>query len=160
MTIEFSNAKPAKGQSGLSVALLVLSCLFFFIPASLIVLGYYSSLPTGTLISPIPQGVLSVDKPQVVTQAPIVAEPQEPVPNTSSTTQSNSSQKVATLPANQKEIVVTDKDILESSQIYLINKDGDKSLYSVASKSVGQFVLSSNNITDTNRDIDYQIVNP
>lgn len=160
MTIEFSNAKPAKNQSTLSIVLLVVSCLFFFIPASLVVLGYYSSLPTGTLISPVPQGIISNNPPQIATDLPVVAAPEAEIAPQSATADTNSLQKTATLPANQKEVIVSDANISENSQIYILNKENDKSLYSVASKSAGQFTLSSNEISVDNRNVDYQIVNP
>lgn len=159
MTIEFTNATPAKRQSNLSLALLVVSCLFFFIPATLVVLGYYSSLPTGTLVSPLPQGVLTSTPPQKTATAPVVATPQEQVATPSTTIESNAAEKTALLPAKQSEIIIQDAEVLETSQIYLINKEGDKSLYSVKSKSLGQFVISSNSLSETDRLIDYQIVN-
>lgn len=43
----------------MAMAIVITACAFFFIPTTLIILGYYSSQPTGTLISPVPQGVLS-----------------------------------------------------------------------------------------------------
>ena len=160
MTIEFTNATPAKNNNSLSTALLVLSCLFFFIPVTLIVLGYYSSLPTGTLVSPIPQGVLSNSPSQVVSQVPVVASPETKEASSTATTLSNASQKTATLNPNQTENVVIDTDILETSQIYLLNKDGDNSLYTVKTKSAGQFTLVTTTPSESIRSIDYQIVNP
>ena len=159
MTIEFSNAQPAKTQSTLSITLLVLSCLFFFIPATLVVLGYYSSLPTGTLISPLPQGVLTTLPPQEVAETPIIASPELENPSTiSAEPVSNATQKSALLPANQLETTVTDPEILENSQIYLINKTDDKSLYTIKSKSSGQFVLTTNTPSEIDRTLEYQVV--
>lgn len=165
MTIEFSNAQPAKTQSTLSITLLVLSCLFFFIPATLVVLGYYSSLPTGTLISPLPQGVLGANPspppPQEVTAVPVIASPEIESPaSASGSAESNATQKSALLPANQLETTVTDPEILENSQIYLINKTDDKSLYTIKSKSSGQFVLTTNTPSETDRTLEYQVINP
>lgn len=159
MIIEFSNAKPAKSQSGLSIALLVLSCLFFFIPASLVVLGYYSSLPTGTLISPIPQGVLSTNTPPVLTEAPVIAAPDVPVEPIAADAASNATQKTAMLPATLLESSISDPEILESSQIFLLNKPEDKSLYTIKSKSAGQFIITANSPSESDRYVDYQIVN-
>ena len=164
MTIEFSNAQPAKTQSTLSITLLVLSCLFFFIPATLVVLGYYSSLPTGSLISPLPQGVLGANPsppPQEVTAVPVIALPEIESPaSASGSTASNATQKSALLPANQLETTVTDPEILENSQIYLINKTDDKSLYTIKSKSSGQFVLTTNTPSEIDRTLEYQVINP
>lgn len=160
MTIEFTNATPAKSNSSLSTALLVLSCLFFFVPVTLIVLGYYSSLPTGTLVSPIPQGVISNSPTQTASQVPVVASPETKDASSAATTLSNASQKTTSLAPSQTEIVVTDADILETSQIYLLNKDGDSSLYTVKTKSAGQFTLVTTTPSENVRSIDYQIVNP
>lgn len=162
MTIEFTNATPAKQGSALSNLLLGVSFVFLFAPITLIVLGYYKNLPTGSLVSPIPTGVVSQQTPTTITQnqAPIIANPAENTTPNSSQTGSNSQEKVATIAANTSETIITDPDILETSQIYLTNQTGDKSLYSVKSKSTGQFTIVSNSTTSENRQIDYHIVNP
>lgn len=161
MTIEFTNATPAKQSSTVSNLLLGLSFVFLFAPITLIVLGYYSSLPTGTLISPIPQGVLSTAPTPTPKQSSVViANQATEVSTASATTQTNSQEKTITIAANNAEITVTDPAILESSQIYLTNKEGDKSLYSVKSKSIGQFVVVSNSVSSQDRLVDYHIVNP
>lgn len=161
MTIEFTNATPAKQSSTVSNLLLGLSFVFLFAPISLIVLGYYSSLPTGTLVSPIPQGVLStVPTPSPTQSQAVIANQATQVSTSSATTQTNSQEKSVTISANTAEITVTDPAVLESSQIYLTNKEGDKSLYSVKSKTVGQFVVVSNSISNQDRLVDYHIVNP
>lgn len=167
MTIEFSTARPEKNYSGASVALLVLSCAFFFIPTTLIVLGYYSSLPTGSLISPLPQGVISnspstnYDLPNHQTTETIIATPvEQPIASQSTDVQSNLVTKIATLAPEQTEVVVSDTDILPTSQVYLSNREGDKSTYSVKSKSAGQMVIMSTTSFDLERTVDYHLVNP
>lgn len=166
MTIEFCNARPEKNYSGASVALLVLSCAFFFIPTTLIVLGYYSTLPTGTLISPLPAGIISnsssnYDLPNHPATQPILATPIEsPTATQSTTVNSNLTTKSATLLSNQTEVIVTDPDILPTSQIYLSNRNEDKSIYTVKNKSAGQMIIMSTSTTDTERTVDYHIVNP
>lgn len=161
MTIEFTNATPAKQSSTVSNLLLGLSFVFLFAPITLIVLGYYSSLPTGTLISPIPQGVLSTAPTPAPKQTDIViANQATEVSTASATTQTNSQEKTITITANNAEVIVTDPAVLESSQIYLTNKEGDKSLYSVKSKTVGQFIVVSNSVSSQDRLVDYHIVNP
>lgn len=161
MTIEFTNATPAKQSSTVSNLLLGLSFVFLFAPITLIVLGYYSSLPTGTLVSPIPQGVLSnVPTPSTTQPQAVIANQATETASASATTQTNSQEKSVTITANTAEITVTDPAVLESSQIYLTNKEGDKSLYSVKSKTVGQFVVVSNSISNQDRQVDYHIVNP
>ncbi len=162
MTIEFTNATPAKQSSTVSNLLLGLSFVFLFAPITLIVLGYYSNLPTGTLVSPIPQGILST----VPTQAPkqtnevVIANQATQTSSASAITQTNSQEKAITVIANTQETTVTDAAVLESSQIYLTNKEGDKSLYSVKSKSAGQFTVVSNSVSNQDRLVDYHIVNP
>ena len=161
MTIEFSNATPAKQNSIASNLLLGVSFVFLFAPITLIVLGYYKSLPTGSLISPIPQGVMSNQvAPTAQNTQPVLANPAETQADTVATTNTNSQEKVATILANTAEVTIQDQSILESSQIYLTNKDGDKSLYSVKSKTVGQFTIVSNSISNQDRQVDYHIVNP
>lgn len=161
MTIEFSNATPAKQNSTASNLLLGVSFVFLFAPISLIVLGYYKSLPTGSLISPIPQGVMS-NQTSPITQntQPVIANPANNQTQTEAKTNSNSEEKVATIAANTAEITIQDQSVLETSQIYLTNKEGDKSLYSVKSKSSGQFTIVSNSISNQDRQVDYHIVNP
>lgn len=161
MTIEFTNATPAKQSSTVSNLLLGLSFVFLFAPITLIVLGYYTSLPTGTLVSPIPQGVLStVPTPSPKQSEVVIANQATEVSSASATTQTNSQEKTITIVANTAETSVTDPVILESSQIYLTNKVGDKSLYSVKSKTTGQFIVVSNSVSNQDRLVDYHIVNP
>ena len=161
MTIEFTNATPAKQTSTLSNVLLGLSFVFLFAPITLIVLGYYSSLPTGTLVSPIPQGVLSTVPTPTAKQSDIViANQATEISTASATTQTNSQEKTIILKANTAEIAINDSAVLESSQVYLTNKEGDKSLYSIKSKSAGQFTVVSNSIASDDRQVDYHIVNP
>ncbi|OGD73550.1 hypothetical protein A3K29_05520 [Candidatus Collierbacteria bacterium RIFOXYB2_FULL_46_14] len=165
MIIEFTNAVPPKGHSAISVAIVVASCAFFFIPTSLIILGYLSSQPTGSLISPLPQGVLSQTPAQPSpTITPLIAAPQETPASTESSvlpsSNSNITDKTATISAGLYEISVADPDIKTTSQIYLSPRDGDKSIYSVKSKQDGQMVISINSPSDTVRYVDYHIVNP
>ncbi|OGD83479.1 hypothetical protein A2572_00225 [Candidatus Collierbacteria bacterium RIFOXYD1_FULL_40_9] len=160
MTIEFTNATPAKQSSLISNLLLGLSFVFLFAPITLIVLGYYTSLPTGTLVSPIPQGVLSTVPTPSPKQDVVIANQATEISSASATTQTNSQEKTVTIVANTAELTVTDPAVLESSQIYLTNKEGDKSLYSIKSKSVGQFVVVSNSVSNQDRLVDYHIVNP
>lgn len=167
VTIEFTNTIELKPHVGVSLAIVITACIFFFIPTTLIVLGYYASRPTGTLISPLPQGVMSDvgvqrDVPTSSSNT-IVAAPNESAqsnPTVIPDSQSNISDQTATISANTREVVVNNHDIKETSQIYLSNKDGDKSLYSVKSKTDGQLIISADQVTDTVRSIDYHIVNP
>jgi len=75
--IEYSNAKEPRNHTRLSVAIVVASCAFFFIPTTLIVLGYLASQPTGSLISPLPQGVLSQSTSPVgaIHESPAISTP-------------------------------------------------------------------------------------
>jgi len=173
VTIEFTNAIEPRSHASISVAIVVAASAFFFIPTTLIVLGYYSSQPTGTLISPLPAGILSdqrqslpvISTPTVTPDnASIIAAPNDATisANTSITPEikNNIIDHTATIPEGISEAIVTNPDIRATSQIYLSPKDSDKSVYSVKSKSEGQFIISSSTTSDVIRYIDYHIVNP
>lgn len=157
MTIEFSNAKAEKSYSGITFAILFLSCAFFFIPTTLIVLGYYSSLPTGTLVSPLPQGIVSQ---QVAPQVTLATPEEKPEVTQQAETNSNLQTKSATLAATQTEVVVDDPDIKPTSQIFLSKKDGDDSIYTLKNKADGQMTIMSTSTSESERVIDYYLVNP
>lgn len=188
VTIEFTNAIEPRNHASISVAIVVAACAFFFIPTTLIVLGYYSSQPTGTLVSPLPQGVLSEQYPTptptetvaAVAEAPVVAPTEAPIevpsnapiiaaPN-DSTKSANTSvvpssanniiDKVATIAVGVTEQLVENPDIKSSSQIYLAPRMNDKAIYSVKSKADGQFTITVDPASDTVRYVDYSIVNP
>ena len=174
MIIESSNAKESKNHTGLSVMIVVASCIFFFIPTTLIVLGYLSSQPTGSLISPLPQGVLSqiTPTPSVIQEElrtenrdlPIIAAPNDATAssptNITPLAGSNIIDKTATISAGLTEATVTDPDIKSASQIYLSPKPGDESIYSVKSKSEGLMIIEVNSPSDIVRYIDYHLINP
>lgn len=168
MIIEFTNATPPKGHSTISVAIVVASCAFFFIPTTLIVLGYLSSQPTGSLISPLPQGIISASpNQQPITnnpELPLVAAPNEATTPAQTTvvpeSDNNITDKTATISAGLVEASVVDPEIKVTSQIYLTARPEDNSVYSVKSKEEGQMVISINTPSDIVRYIDYHIVNP
>ena len=168
MFIEYTNAKSHPTRSFAVTFFVVSATVFLFIPTTLIVLGYYSTQPTGNLISPLPQGVIS----QNPTPTPPLAEtPNEnqlviAADNTStpsSVTQnlvSNSTSGQATLPATKAEIKIENTTVKEYSQILISPQGKDKSIYFVKSKANGSFVLSADSATTFDRTVDYQIVNP
>ena len=168
--IEFQNTIEPKSHSAMAMAIVITACALFFIPTTLIVLGYYSSQPTGNLISPLPQGVLSESTP-TSSITPTIAPDNQPiiaVDNTATETAttdiapvsgSNIVDKVATLEPGTTEILVKDTDVGEASQIYLSPRPGDKAIYSLKSKTVGQFTIAVDNASDILRYIDYHIVN-
>ncbi len=184
MIIEYTNTIPPKTHSTISVAIVLATCAFFFIPTTLIILGYLSSRPTGNLISPLPQGVLSqqptstpiqplpqTDQPvtetpvaQEVSNAPIIAAPGDetstPETNIVPESSNNIIDKTASVSAGLAEITVSDQDIKTTSQIYLSPRSTDKTIYSVKSKQDGQMIIQVNTPSDTVRYIDYHIVNP
>ncbi len=174
MIIEFSNAVPPKGHSAISVAIVVASCAFFFIPTTLIILGYLSSQPTGSLISPLPQGILSevtvtptttpIVTPSPTQVLPLIAAPNEATApaqtNVVPEIAGNITDKTASVSAGQVEVSVSDPDIRAASQIYLTARPGDSSIYSVKTKQEGQMVISVNTPSESVRYIDYHIVNP
>lgn len=179
MIIEYSNAKEPKNHTSLSVAIVVASCAFFFIPTTLIILGYLASQPTGTLISPLPQGILSQsvspvgaihESPAVSTTTPLVQDPPLiAAPSDASASSpkevisdpgSNITDKVATISAGLSEVLVTDPDIKAESQIYFSPRPQDSTVYSLKSKGDGHMTIGVNTTSDLVRYVDYHIVNP
>ena len=179
MIIEFSNVIQPKNHSAIGVAIVVTACAFFFIPTTLIILGYYSTQPTGSLISPLPQGVLSENQPTpeptttaeptvVPTVAPenkaIVAADNSATAAASAKVApeagSNIIDKVATVSAGLTETTVKDLEVNDNTQVYLSPRPEDKAVYSVRSKMKGEFVISVSNTSPTDRHIDYHLVNP
>lgn len=182
MIIEYSNAKEPKNHARLSVVIVVASCAFFFIPTTLIILGYLASQPTGSLISPLPQGVLSqitptplqqpITTPEPVPTAPIaeaitqpiIAAPNESTisghANISQVAGSNIIDKTASVSAGLTEMIVPDADIKLASQVYLSPRPGDSAIYTIKSKTEGQMIITINPASDTLRYIDYHIVSP
>lgn len=178
MIIEYSNAQEPRIHHSLSVAIVIASSAFFFIPTTLIILGYLSSQPTGSLISPLPQGTLSQNAPspsptQATTLTPNVANgevgPLIAAPNDATDSAvtditplsgSNIIDKTASISATLSEAVVTDPDIMPDSQIYLSPRPQDTATYSVKSKSTGQMTIEVNPVSDLDRYIDYHIVSP
>jgi len=158
----------------MAVAIVITACAFFFIPTTLIILGYYSSQPTGTLVSPLPQKTLSEEQqtPTVLSVTPTAVPENQPIiaaeNNATSAASSdiapdagsNIVDKVAVIEPNTTEAVITDPDVLETSQIYLSPRPGDKALYSLHSKKLGGFTIAVGEVSDTIRYIDYHIVNP
>lgn len=176
MIIEFQNTIEPKNHSTMALAIVITACALFFIPTTLIVLGYYSSQPTGSLISPLPQGTLSQNSPSktetttiatptpTTDNQPIIAADntatQAATSDVSTVSGSNIVDKVATIEPGTTETVVTDADVTENSQIYLSPRPGDKEIYSLRSKTTGQFTINAGSASDTLRYIDYHIVNP
>lgn len=171
MIIEYSNAKEPKNHVRLSVVIVVASCAFFFVPTTLIILGYLASQPTGTLISPLPQGTLSQNAPapsptqEPITtnqELPLIAAPSDSTAssdaNISQVAGSNITDKTATISANLSEVVVVDTDIHPDSQIYLSPRPQDTATYSVKNKSAGQMTIEVHPISDLDRYIDYHLV--
>jgi len=188
--IEYTNAKEPKSHTSLSVAIVIASCAFFFIPTTLIILGYLSSQPTGSLISPLPPGILSavganhdspIPTPSVIASdlpavegarqstptnqdLPIIAAPSDATASTPTNITplagSNIIDKTASISAGLTEVTVTDPDIKLASQIYLSPKPGDEAVYSVKSKSEGLMVIEANSPSDIVRYIDYHLINP
>ena len=177
--IEFANTIEPRNHSAVASAIVITASALFFIPTTLIILGYYSSQPTGSLVSPLPQEVLSQQQPVIPTPTasaitvtpapeanpqPIIAAPNESSesanPDVSANPGSNIVDKTATINPGETKTTVTDPDITESSQIYLSPRPGDKTIYSLGSKTVGSFAISVQEASDSVRYLDYHIVNP
>jgi len=167
VVIEFSNAKNDNLRSLAAPFLVVAVSLAFFVPALLILIGIYSQTPTGTLISPVPEGVLTqlVTEPQSpvttsTTSAIIAADSDSTVSSSTQDITTNTSEFHATFPANLSEIEITNEAILESSSIYLLPDSQDQAVYFVKSKKAGSFILVSTTVSGLDRTLDYQIANP
>ncbi len=168
MVIEYTNAQTHPHRSFAATFFVVSSIVFLFIPTSLIVLGYYSTQPTGNLISPLPQGVISqyptpnlIEENNSTDNQPIIAADNSSTPSSiTQSTSGNSTDHTATLLATTTEVTVTDENVKEYSQILIVPKADDKSIYFVKSKSDGSFVLSTDSASQSDRLVDYQIVNP
>ncbi|HEX9007875.1 MAG TPA: hypothetical protein VF837_01280 [Patescibacteria group bacterium] len=161
MVIEFSNVKTPAHRTNAVTFALISATIFLFIPTSIVVLGYYSSQPTGNLISPLPQGVLSEISPTPTDNLPIIAAPNDAsMSSISQTQQSNSSDHSVTLLANTPDVTVQNTTVTENSQILIVPKESDKSIYYVKSKASGSFVIATETPSNMDRVIDYQIVSP
>lgn len=162
MLIEYSNLDSSRGPNPLGKVVFFASILVFLaIPASLIALGFFSNQPTGTLLSPLPQKVLSeeITPTPAQTNQPIIASDNNSTPSAVDTEQnSNSSDHTATLPAGQTELLIEDKNITTNTQILIIPGKNDSSVYFVKSKGKGFFILSADSSSQQNRTVDYQVV--
>ena len=162
MVIEFSNTKNTSHRSLAAPFLVFLAAIFFLFPVILVLVGIYSQNPTGTLISPIPEAVISQEPSLTPTiNSALVAADQVATPSSIlPVANSNSAEKHTTLPANQSEALVTDSEITEDSQIFLLPNSTDSAVYFVKSKQAGSFSYASTTVSATDRSLDYQIVNP
>lgn len=165
MVIEYTNTKVAPHRSFAVTFFVVSATVFLFIPTTLIVLGYYSSQPTGNLISPLPEGVISLVTP-TPTPTPVESEVIIAADNTSTPSSvvqevsGNSTDHTIVLPATKSEILVENPKVTKDSQILVTPQATDKSIYFIKSKSNGSFVLSADAATTSDRTVDYQIANP
>jgi len=166
VVIEFQNTHSFRKHPSLGgIAFATSAAIFLFIPVSLILLGYYASQPTGTLLSPLPQTVISEETTPPVENAPtyepIIAADNLSTPSAIDTAlETNSTDHTAVIPPNVTEIKIEDKQIDSNSQILIIPQTGDSSIYFVKSKGDGFFTLSVDSASTENRNIDYQVVTP
>jgi len=166
VVIEFQNTHPSRKHSSLGgVAFAASAAIFLFIPVSLILLGYYTSQPTGTLLSPLPQTVISEETTppteDTPSYEPIIAADNPSTPSAiDATLETNSTDHTAVIPPGVTEIKIEDSQINSDSQILIIPQNNDSSIYFVKSKGDGFFTLSVDNASTENRNIDYQVVTP
>jgi predicted PurR-regulated permease PerM len=168
VVIEYTNAQTHPHRSSAATFVVICATIFLFIPTTIIVLGYYVSQPVGNLISPLPEGVISENltpEPSMAQVNPdeqlIIAANKESTPSSvSQNTSGNSSDHAVTLLANTPEIAIKDVSVTDISQILIIPKESDKSVYFVKSKSNGSFILATGTDSNMDRVIDYQIVSP
>ena len=164
MVIEFSNLDNSRGSAPVGKIVFAFTAfIFILIPITLIGIGYYSSdKPTGSLLSPSPQTVISEDvtpPPTTEVNLPIIAADNTSTPSAIDTVQeSNSTDHTATISAGLTEIMIEDKQIDSNSQILIIPQQGDSSIYFVKSKGNGFFILSTDTASTENRTVDYQVV--
>jgi hypothetical protein len=164
--IEYSNAPASRHNSPLGgLAFAVSGLVFLIVPIALMVIGYYSGRPTGTLLSPLPQSILSEDTPTptrpITENLPLIASDNTSTDSAVTTvSNSNSSDGTATLKAGATEVKIESNKINSNSQILIIPKSQDSSVYFVKSKDTDFFILGSDKASNQDRLIDYQIVNP
>lgn len=163
MVIEFSNLDISRGSTPLGgIAFAASTLIFISIPLALIAIGYYSTQPTGSLLSPLPQTVISEE----TTPTPTI-EPEQPIiaaDNTSTTSSvvtnqdSNSSDHTISIAAGLTEITIENNIISSNSQILIVPQKDDGSVYFVKSKGDGFFTLGTDKASTQNRAVDYQVV--
>ena len=161
MLIEYTNLKSRGTHFPQQKSAVIASfILFLILPLAIALLSILASTPTGTLLSPLPQTVLSQEPAE--TALPIIASdtPPSTSPAVVAASQSNSSDHIATIPVKEKEIKIEDQKINTDTQVLIIPRKNDSSVYFVKSKGDGFFTLASDSISDTERSVDYQIVNP
>ncbi len=162
MTITYSNAKATSSSHVSGFAYVASAVVFLVFPAVIIAIGFFSSQPTGTLISPLPSTQISESPtPTVSNNLPIIAnDKDEVVASSSAENLSNSISNQAAFSPGTIQVEVKDQRITANSQILLVPKAGDSSTYFVVSKDTGKFVIGTDKADSTERVIDYQIVNP
>jgi hypothetical protein len=131
VTIEFTNAIEPRSHASVSVAIVVAACAFFFIPTTLIVLGYYTSQPTGSLISPLPQGILSN---QTGSTTPV---PTNSIAETSLTRAPLPAEVVPTATPENAPIIAAPNESTESAEITISPEIANNIIDRVATVPVG-----------------------
>jgi len=158
VVIEFTNLQDrhAPASSG-STAFVITAVIFILIPVAIVLIGL-SSQPTGNLLSPLPENVITEDTPTPSPNLPIIASDNSSTDSAIETeSQSNSTGSTATLPALLTEVRVEDKQVSSNTPILITNNQGH---FYIKSKGDGFFIIGSDTASDEDRIIDYQIVTP
>lgn len=154
MLIEFQNTVQPKNHSAVAVAIVITACAFFFIPTTLIILGYYSSQPTGTLVSPLPQGVLSEQPTPTAPPAPTETSetPADIVPSV--TPQPNVEQPVAENPTpDNQPIIAADNSATSTATSNVTTDQGSNIVDKVATIDAGttEKVINDPEVTENSQ---------
>ena len=163
MIIEYTNIRSVRPSRPLERPALIVSVLLFLvIPLSVAIASFFSVSPTGTLLSPLPQSVISADSAPIPANEPLLpivaSDNSSSVSATTVATQSNSSDHSIVIPAGKTETKIENSNIDSNTQILIIPQEKDSSVYYVKSKGDGFFVLSADSPANTDRSVDYQLI--
>ncbi|MFH1561005.1 MAG: hypothetical protein ABID04_00270 [Patescibacteria group bacterium] len=110
------------------------------------------------------QALVLPDAPPVLeantAQGPIIANPEEANPETQSQeSASNALSGTATLPFGETEMVISNQNVSEESQIYLTQTEKSNLLLFVKSKAIGQFVVGLAQPAPEELEFEWRIIN-
>lgn len=120
--------------------------------------------PTGSLLSPLPQGEISETTPVPTadpSSLPIVAGANEVAATDSSKTDTaaNANRKLITLPTGMNELVVNDKEVSQNSYIYLTPISATNNPVYIKTKGEGYFTIATNKAPTADLLLEYYVVN-
>lgn len=118
--------------------------------------------PTGSLLSPMPEGEIAESSPAPLpTPNLVIAAPQSEA-TASSTSQAvitaSSDKKMITLPATTRELVVRDSTVTSSSYIYLTPISATNNPVYVKTKGEGYFIIATNQVAQADLLLEYYLI--